>query len=1651
MLFSKAFLKNWVKPARRAASRKHNVPSELLESRALLATFTVNAFVDSQDAARGNGIAMDSSGRTTLRAAIQEANALPTPDTIILPAGTIRLMRAGASEDLALTGDLDILDSVNIVGAGANSTFIDGNDLDRIFEIMPGARVSISNVTIRNGTAINAGAVLNSGALTITDSVIEGSVSTGTSTAIGGAIGNSYGLLTLNRVTVRNNSATLNGGGLYNNSGTVSIVDSTFTGNAAGNDGGAISSFNGSVSITRGSIANNTAGADGGGLSAENARLAVHETSITNNNATLDAGGINLINNTTLTLVGATISSNSAGKFGGGARIGGGSSLMVDKSLFQQNRASKSGGGIDVDQAFVEIQNSLVRGNAATESGGGIDNFEGTLRISNSTLGENTASIAGGAIFNALNSTSVLVNTTIADNTAISSGGGVSNFGTFSLGNTLIAQNSSAANTRDIIGTFTSLGTNFIGDIGNALGITSDTSNYWGTSVLPLDPKIGPLQNNGGTTATYALLSGSLAIDAGTNAGAAANDQTGRNRNLDGDVGGVAAVDIGAYEFIPPELVFTVNSFADTADVNLGNLFAIDISNKTSLRAAIQESNARPGAERIDLPAGTFVLTLSGTAEDDAITGDLDIEGNLRIVGAGPDQTIIDGNDLDRVLHILSSANVTISNLTIRNGFMSTGGGILVEGSLTLDNVIVADNTANYLANTPIGHGGGILVNQGTLTLNNSKVQNNSATGSGGAIANFSGTVTINNSVISGNSATVSAGAIASSQGTVDITGSTIQSNTTVGSGGAIFQQAGTVNLRSSTVASNTATVSGGGIAANGGTLGLYDSLVQSNSSTDDGGGIALASQALLQGSGAQIVSNSSSDFGGGIHAVGAVVSLSNSVIGSNTATKSGGGINVESGQVTLIGTSVTTNTAGIDGAGIDNYLSRVDLTNVTISGNTATGYGGGIVTYANGLTKLINSTVANNVAKVDGAGISNGGVVELQNSIVALNQIITTANVVSKNDITGAVTSKGSNIVGVNAGTTGIVNGLQSDRVGTVATPVNPLLGPLTNNGGIGLTHLPLFGSPAIDGATGVAGVTTDARGKSRNRDGNFDGTATPDIGAIEFVGLQINTTVGQTTETKIVRQGDAIFVTDLKNAAMSTQFAVGELDRLQINGGLLNDRTIIDFSGGNPLPAGGVEIKGNGLGDTDFLQFVDGTTQSVTHSFTSATDGSVTIDGVTLSYTGIESLVDTLVTSTRQFNYGAGNDTLVLTDAGASATDGLVQITRGGGRAIQFFGPTGSLQVNTGAGADNVTVQAMDTSVAATINADLGDGADTFDGSAFSAKYSLVGGDGNDTLTTGSGADTITGGLGNDVLVGNAGFDSLYGGDGNDNLSGLGGDDSLMGGLGNDTLNGGAGTDVIVENVTVAIVLTPTGATGLGTDSLSLIEAANLNGDSGNQAFTTTTFTGPVTINAGAGNDTIRTGTGADSINCGSGNDDVDSGAGNDSLNGENGDDKLLGGIGNDSILGGTGSDNIFAGDGNDFVQGEDGNDSLRGGNGNDTIQGNAGDDILKGEAGDDSLDGGDGSDGIAGGDGNDFLAGGAGIDQMLGQAGNDTLQGGDGNDSLQGGAGADVVNGQGGTDKVAGGSGRQSSADVGDRVTGLANEIDEFFTLAPNWLNS
>src|SRR5579862_2370328 len=158
---------------------------------------------------------------------------------------------------------------------------------------------------------------------------------------------------------------------------------------------------------------------------------------------------------------------------------------------------------------------------------------------------------------------------------------------------------------------------------------------------------------------------------------------------------------------------FTVTDTADVIDAHPGDGICETATGNgiCTLRAAIQESNALAGSDTVNLPAGTYTLTIPGTDEDMSASGDLDITDDLTIIGAGQRSTIVDGNGTDRVFHILQKRSVAFLELTIRNGdaistatptgYQGIGGGILSFGDLQLNNVTVSGNHAYF-------NGGGI-------------------------------------------------------------------------------------------------------------------------------------------------------------------------------------------------------------------------------------------------------------------------------------------------------------------------------------------------------------------------------------------------------------------------------------------------------------------------------------------------------------------------------------------------------------------------------------------------------------------------------------------------------------------------------------------------------------------------------------------------------------------------------------------------------------------------------------------------------------------------------------------------------------------------------------------------------------------------------
>ena len=290
-----------------------------------------------------------------------------------------------------------------------------------------------------------------------------------------------------------------------------------------------------SVAISGVTIQHGNTGNSGGGI-LNDGILNVADSTLTGNSAS--GGGI-YNDKGMLTLTNASIVGNSASNGGGGIYNNGGT-LSLSYSDVRDNSANSTGGGL-FSSGTAELTYTVISGNSSGNNGGGIQHVGSTLTIINSTVGNNSSSLGGGILSNVGHMT--LISSTISDNSAGPNGGGIRNDGTGDLINTIIARNE-ATSGPDCSGrssSFNSLEHNFIGHLGGC-SFSPEPSDITGTIDVPLDPKLGPLQDNGGPTETHALLKGSFAIDNGDNVACPATDQRGVPR-IQG-----AACDIGAFE-----------------------------------------------------------------------------------------------------------------------------------------------------------------------------------------------------------------------------------------------------------------------------------------------------------------------------------------------------------------------------------------------------------------------------------------------------------------------------------------------------------------------------------------------------------------------------------------------------------------------------------------------------------------------------------------------------------------------------------------------------------------------------------------------------------------------------------------------------------------------------------------------------------------------------------------------------------------------------------------------------------------------------------------------------------------------------------------------------------------------------------------------
>jgi len=259
-----------------------------------------------------------------------------------------------------------------------------------------------------------------------------------------------------------------------------------------------------------------------------------------------NGGGIYMGDSGTLTLNDCTLSNNSASFLGGGIFMNNSATLHVFRSTFASNSAMYAGAIFPNVSGTINMSDSTLSGNSASESGGAIYvESASTLNATNNTFSGNTAVNEGGAILN--QATFTLNSNTITGNSA-ASGGGIFNYTAApTLNNNIVALNTAGTGT-DLGGNPYTGTYNLIGNADGSSGVDTAT-NIWGSTLDPLDPRIGPLQNNGGPTFTHGLLFDSPALDQGNGPGLL-TDQRGRLRPFDSAiiVNAGDGSDIGAFE-----------------------------------------------------------------------------------------------------------------------------------------------------------------------------------------------------------------------------------------------------------------------------------------------------------------------------------------------------------------------------------------------------------------------------------------------------------------------------------------------------------------------------------------------------------------------------------------------------------------------------------------------------------------------------------------------------------------------------------------------------------------------------------------------------------------------------------------------------------------------------------------------------------------------------------------------------------------------------------------------------------------------------------------------------------------------------------------------------------------------------------------------
>ena len=780
-----------------------------------------------------------------------------------------------------------------------------------------------------------------------------------------------------------------------------------------------------------------------------------------------------------------------------GAGIRNEGQLTLLHSTVAGNQVTGAGAGAGLaNSGVLTIANSSLLNNHAPGSsvGGGLTN-DGDAMIVNSTFSGNQAAVEGGAIHNL--GTLTMNNSTLSANGADGNGGGLYNAGTLAMSNTIIANSPIGGDCVDA-GSITTNRDNLIEDGSCNAAVTGD-------------PNLSALGEYGGETATFSLLPGSLALDAGEEAACTATDQRGASR--------VGLCDIGATESQGFTMLLRAgNQQSANHDANFAQPLQVSlVASDTNLLLSDQVITFTAPSSGASLDSSPFTI----------LTGD----DGVAVAAVTANSTAGTYAVVATAFGFTTPVTFTLTNLDCYTQLVTnandSGPGSLrraVADACDTGVITFADDYTIYLSST-ITTSKSITISDADHTITVSGDSDNDG----------------NNDV---RPFQIEAGGVVTMRDLRIVNGSAAGFNLD-GTGGAILNQ-GALTLEGMTLGNNSSSDKGGAIA-NYGTLVLQDSTLANNETGDYGGGLFNASSAELTIVNSEVISNSS-DNGAGIFSEGAFT-IEKTLIAENGASTSygmGGGV-VSFGDTTIAESTIISNTAAMGGGLLvsggaavishtifaDNLAtdeggaissdSSLTLVNSTINRNRVASVnpdpadyiqgGGGISSI--GRDTFINSTISGNTSTIDGVGRNGGGLLHAgspgeltpeQSTLTLVNTIIADNNdggdCVVIDD--APVDDLGHNLIGdgVAVGDGGCVGNDTTFRG-------EPWLAPWGYYGGESPTNALLPNSPAINGGDDAYCPTVDQRGMAR--------FGVCDIGAFESQGFTLTVSGGDNQSTQI------------------------------------------------------------------------------------------------------------------------------------------------------------------------------------------------------------------------------------------------------------------------------------------------------------------------------------------------------------------------------------------------------------------------------------------------------------------------------------------------------------------------------------------------------